>query len=285
MKVARLVLGIISIVIFHVIVIQLIIPFIDENYEELIFEMVIYDFLIAIPFLLAGIISISTLKSKGGGITAGVFYIVGGMAGVADLINYNFLNRWMLISFSFGIVHIIGSIFMKTAVNVYDNNKTGLSINEVTQNPILVNQQAGENAVLVNQEIDQNAVLVVNKEEATHEVTENTLLEKSYFDGRLIQLIGWTILCTLVNVITIFILYPVTMTWKIKWKYQHTVYDGKRLVFKGNGFGLLLKWILWLLLSVITIGIFLLFIPIKLEKWKASNTTLVDDKKSIIKQA
>jgi len=74
-------------------------------------------------------------------------------------------------------------------------------------------------------------------------------------------------------------MYPFTICWKLKWKAKHSVYDGKRLVFDGNGFELLGKWILWLFLSIITIGIYSAFVTIKLEKWKASHTHLVDDLK------
>lgn len=102
---------------------------------------------------------------------------------------------------------------------------------------------------------------------------------ESYFDGYLIQLIGWKILAFIVNVCTLFLLYPITICWKLKWRCKHTVYDGKRLTFDGNGLQLLGRWILWMILSVITIGIYLLFIPIRIEKWKAKHTHLVDDYK------
>ena len=100
---------------------------------------------------------------------------------------------------------------------------------------------------------------------------------KSYFDGYLIQAVWRKIKCALVNFFTFYLLYPVTVCWKLKWKAKHTVYDGKRLVFDGNGLQLLGKWILWLFLSVITIGIYGFFVGIRLEKWKASHTHLIDD--------
>ena len=101
---------------------------------------------------------------------------------------------------------------------------------------------------------------------------------EGYFDGYLIQMIGWNILSAFVTIISLGILYPVAVTWKLKWKCKHTVYDGKRLYFDGNGMQLLGKWIVWMLLTAITFTIYMWFIPIRMEKWKAKHTHLVDDR-------
>ncbi len=95
---------------------------------------------------------------------------------------------------------------------------------------------------------------------------------KGTFDGYLIQKIGLSILCGLVNVVTLFIAYPATICWKQKWLCKHTIYDGKRLSFDGTGMQLFGKWLVWLLLSVVTFGIFLIFLPNKVEAWKAKHT-------------
>lgn len=105
----------------------------------------------------------------------------------------------------------------------------------------------------------------------------HTLEVNSYFDGYLMQLIGWNLLAGFLNLITLMIMFPFTMVWKMKWKAKHTVYDGKRLVFDGNGFQLWGRYLLWLLLAVVTLGIFALFIPIRIEKWKAKHTHLIND--------
>ena len=96
------------------------------------------------------------------------------------------------------------------------------------------------------------------------------------FDGKLLQMIVTNILCGLINVFTLGICFPVTICKKQKWIYKHTVLDGRRLVFSGTGASIMGNWIKWIFLSVITLGIYGLFVPIKLEKWKASHTTLKD---------
>lgn len=103
--------------------------------------------------------------------------------------------------------------------------------------------------------------------------------ERSYFDGKLYQLVFYNMGWNLLNIITLGIMVPFTICWKLQWKYKHTVYSGKRLVFKATGFSLIKKWIIWSLLTIITLGIFAFFLVIKLEQWKAQNTVLEDDVK------
>ena len=99
---------------------------------------------------------------------------------------------------------------------------------------------------------------------------------RSYFDGHLIQLLGWNLLCLTVDAVTLGFCVPFTICWKLQWESKHTVLNGKRLSFDGNGLQLLGKWVLWLLLSLITVGIYGFFLIIKLKQWKVSHTHLTD---------
>lgn len=101
----------------------------------------------------------------------------------------------------------------------------------------------------------------------------------SYFDGRLLQFIFYNFAWKILNYITLGIMVPFTTCWAMKWKYEHTVYSGKRLVFTGNGFSLIKKWIIWTLLTILTFGIYGFWLKIKLEQWKAEHTVLSDDQK------
>ena len=100
--------------------------------------------------------------------------------------------------------------------------------------------------------------------------------EESYFDGGLLQLIGWTILGWLVTAVTFGICYPWALCMLYSWKTKHTVIEGKRLKFNGTALGLFGNWIKWLLLSIITFGIYGFWVGIALEKWKVKHTTFVD---------
>ena len=112
----------------------------------------------------------------------------------------------------------------------------------------------------------------------TNVIIQNTQVEnatsgKSYFDGGLLQYIGWKILGTIVTVFTFGICYPWALTMVYGWKINHTVVEGRRLQFNGSAIGLFGNWIKWLLLMFVTFGIYGFWLFIKLEKWKIKHTT------------
>ena len=95
----------------------------------------------------------------------------------------------------------------------------------------------------------------------------------SYFDGGLLQLIGWTILGGLITLVTFGICYPWSLCMVYGWKINHTVVEGRRLKFSGSAVSLFGNWIKWLLLTFITFGIYGFWVGIALEKWKVKHTT------------
>ncbi len=97
----------------------------------------------------------------------------------------------------------------------------------------------------------------------------------SYFDGGLAQLMGWSILGGLITFFTAGICYSWALCMVYGWKINHTVIEGRRLKFNGTAIGLFGNWIKWLLLIVITVGIYGFWVGIALEKWKVKNTTFV----------
>jgi len=94
----------------------------------------------------------------------------------------------------------------------------------------------------------------------------------SYFDGGLLQLIGWRLLGTIVTIFTLGICYPWAICMIYGWKINHTVVKGRRLKFIGSATSLFLNWIKWLFLIIITLGIYGFWVGIALEKWKVKNT-------------
>ncbi len=94
----------------------------------------------------------------------------------------------------------------------------------------------------------------------------------SYFDGGLLQLIGWNILGFIITLFTLGICYPWALCMVYRWEIKHTVINGKRLQFDGSAVGLFGLWIKWFLLAIITIGIYLLWVGISLKKWKVKHT-------------
>lgn len=97
----------------------------------------------------------------------------------------------------------------------------------------------------------------------------------SYFDGGLLQLIGWSLLGALITMITLGICYPWALCMKMNWKVKHTVIEGRRLRFDGTAVGLFGLWIKWLLLGIITLGVYFFWVGISLEKWTVKHTHFV----------
>ena len=93
----------------------------------------------------------------------------------------------------------------------------------------------------------------------------------SYFDGSLLELIGWRILAFLITVVTLGIGAPWGKCMLYSYQIKHTVYNGKRLKFEGTGGDLFVNMFKWVFFSIITLGIYILFIPIRKTKWVISN--------------
>ena len=94
----------------------------------------------------------------------------------------------------------------------------------------------------------------------------------SYFDGGLLQLIGWNILGILLTLITLGIGFPWAICMKYRWQQKHTVIEGRRLGFDGTGGQLFGNSIKWILLTIITLGIYAFWLGIKLKKWIVKHT-------------
>ncbi len=97
-------------------------------------------------------------------------------------------------------------------------------------------------------------------------------MENSYFDGGLLQLIGWHILGFLVTLFTFGICYPWAVCMVYGWETNHTVVNGHRLVFDGKAVQLFGSWIKWFLLTIVTCGIYGFWVGIALRKWKVKHT-------------
>jgi uncharacterized membrane protein YjgN (DUF898 family) len=99
-------------------------------------------------------------------------------------------------------------------------------------------------------------------------------IHDSRFDkglGSWLWLMIWT---TLVNVITLGIAYPWTMCAVYGWRINNQVVDGHHLCFDGTGAELFGNWIIWWFLTLITFGIYALWIPIKIIQWQSKHTFL-----------
>lgn len=100
---------------------------------------------------------------------------------------------------------------------------------------------------------------------------------RSYFDGGVLANLGYGLLCAAITAITFGICHPWAFCIKKEWRTRHTVVDGRRLVFDGTGAQLFGNWIKWLLLMFVTIGIYSLWVSVKMMQWEAKHTHFVED--------
>lgn len=60
------------------------------------------------------------------------------------------------------------------------------------------------------------------------------------------------------------------------WEIKHTVIEGRRLEFDGTAVQLFGNWIKWLLLTIVTFGIYGFWVSIKLRQLKTMHTHFVN---------
>ncbi len=104
---------------------------------------------------------------------------------------------------------------------------------------------------------------------------------ESKFTGGLLGNIGIGIAQVLMIVFTLGIGTPWAVCMKEKWVAEHTVLNGCQLGFDGTGGQLFGSFIKWFLLSIVTLGIYLFWLSIKMKQWTISHTYLVTQKAQV----
>jgi uncharacterized membrane protein YjgN (DUF898 family) len=92
------------------------------------------------------------------------------------------------------------------------------------------------------------------------------------FDGGAATYFGTALLSFLVTVLTIGIALPYAIVLRQRWRTKHTYVNGHRLTFLGSGMSLFGNWIKWLLLIIVTLGIYSFWVVPRLTKWVVENT-------------
>lgn len=113
MKTARLIIGIISCVLFILISFQSCAAGLGNALEENGESSGTAGFILALCMLIAGIVGICCRKLKAGTIVAGCFYAFGGLIGIANVGSFADLMIWSVLSFIFAAVFIITGIMQK----------------------------------------------------------------------------------------------------------------------------------------------------------------------------
>ncbi len=125
------------------------------------------------------------------------------------------------------------------------------------------------------------AIITIAVVSARKETVNPVTREGSYFDGNTWQLIGYRILSTLVNTITLGIAYPWMLCMVKGWETKHTVIHGRRLKFNGHGHQLIGQYLLWMFLTIITCGIYGIWFGLGMKKWVVKHTVYADENKPV----
>lgn len=113
MKTAKLIIGIISIVLFMVVAFQSCAAGLGNALEGNDESSGSAGFFVAICMLIAGIVGICTRKGIVGGFVCGGFYALGGIIGITNYGSYADLQIWSILCFVFAVVFIAGSVMTK----------------------------------------------------------------------------------------------------------------------------------------------------------------------------
>ncbi len=100
----------------------------------------------------------------------------------------------------------------------------------------------------------------------------NEKTNTSYFNGNTLQYIGISLLSFLITVLSLGLLYPCAICLNMNWRIKHTFIDGDELEFDGHALGLWGMCFKWLFFTIITLGIYLFWLPISELKWEVKHT-------------
>ena len=110
MKTAKLVIGIVSIVLSVFVLFQSCAAGVGNAIANNGETSGSSGLFVAICLLIAGIVGIAARTSKGGAIASGIIYALGGLMGASNVGTYKDLAVWSVLSFIFAVVFIL-SVF------------------------------------------------------------------------------------------------------------------------------------------------------------------------------
>ncbi|MFC0457646.1 DUF898 family protein [Arthrobacter liuii] len=121
--------------------------------------------------------------------------------------------------------------------------------------------------------------MTINSQPAFGQVPSSTGYARSgagnqiyQFRGGAASWLGTQLLGAVIVICTLGICYPFAVVLVERWRAENTYLSGRQLRFIGTGWGIFGLWIKWLLLSIITLGIYTFWVYPRLMQWKVENT-------------
>jgi hypothetical protein len=159
----------------------------------------------------------------------------------------------------------------KTLIVFDDKEETKPAAVEPAPSPLLGQEEKKEEAPVA-------PVVEEEPKKKGKKAKKEKVIPASRFDANGFCYFFFLVGCYLLVLITLGIMLPWVLCWIASYEAKHTYVDGKRLAFDGHGSQLIGKWLLYILLYIVTATIFGFWIPKKLENWKAFHTHFASEK-------
>ena len=78
----------------------------------------------------------------------------------------------------------------------------------------------------------------------------------------------------LIVAVAVAMTYPFALVLLERQKAKHSYVDGRQLVFTGSAWGLMGNWVKWMLLSIVTFGVYLFWVERRVQRWMWEHTEL-----------
>jgi len=99
---------------------------------------------------------------------------------------------------------------------------------------------------------------------------------ESKFSGSVLHIFLFCIWAPLLLTITLGFATPFVLCTVIRWICKNSTIGGKSYAFKGTAGGLFGRWILWFLLTIITLGIYSFWSTRNQIRWVVENIEMVN---------
>lgn len=152
-----------------------------------------------------------------------------------------------------------------TKVDVFSNDR----------NYVILQKDQINYVALYDLESDE---LSISDEETTNTIIRNYLLtikDESFYRGTLLGNFLINITSFLLVFVSLGLLIPYVVCRKHRYINSNTFICGEKLVFKGKTMELFGHFILWWFLTIITLGIYTIWLSIAIKKWTVKNTHFV----------
>ena len=97
--------------------------------------------------------------------------------------------------------------------------------------------------------------------------------------------VGGDKMMLLVILIAMLVCALIGLSWAIvifmKWSVKNTLINGQKMKLKGCALGLFVNVLKWLFFTIITVGLYIFWIPVALARWKADHVVAVEEKAEV----